>query len=59
MTLPAFMNAIRILHSMEPDWLPVAFVRDPVHYLLRADDATADRIWAAIQERQPARYRDA
>lgn len=53
----AFMNALRILHSMEPVWLPVKFTRDPVNYLLRADDATVDRIWAAIQERQPARYR--
>lgn len=58
----AFMNSLRILHSMEPEgMLPVGarhrFMDDPVEYLLRADDPTVDRIWAAIQERQPARYR--
>lgn len=56
-----FMNALRILKSLDAHevglegsrWLK--FRDDPVGFLIRADDSTANAIWLAIESRQPAR----
>jgi len=57
----AFLNAIRILHSMEPSWLPRdhydRFIDAPTEYLMRADEPTLARIWDEVQARQPERYK--
>lgn len=56
----AFMNAVRILYSMEPD-LPQAaydrFIESPCEFLMTADEPTLAVIWDAVQARQPARYK--
>lgn len=56
----AFMNAIRILYSMEPG-LPCGaydrFIESPCEFLMTADEPTLQKIWDAVQARQPARYR--
>jgi hypothetical protein len=56
----AFMNAVRILYSMEPD-LPRGdydrFIDSPCEFLMTADEPTLAKIWDAVQARQPARYR--
>ena len=59
--LRAFSNALRILHSLDfheieatgfgGNW--TAFRDDPARYFLRASDADAAAIWAAIKKRQP------
>lgn len=49
----AFVNAIRILYDLDLPGLPPL----TADFLMRADDPTTDAIWAAIQKRQPARYR--
>lgn len=58
----AFMNAVRILYSMEPD-LPRAdydrFIESPCEFLMTADEPTLQKIWDAVQARQPARYKQA
>jgi hypothetical protein len=56
----AFMNAIRILYSMEPELPREAydrFIDSPCEFLMTADETTLQKTWAAIQERQPARYK--
>lgn len=56
----AFMNAIRILYSMEPDLPREAydrFIDSPCEFLMTADEQTLAKIWAAVQARQPARYK--
>lgn len=56
----AFMNAVRILYSMEPD-LPREkydrFIDAPMEFMMTADEPTLQKIWAAVQARQPARYK--
>lgn len=54
-----FRNNLRILHIL-PDWevdLLAHQIREfyinPVQFFIRADDATAKMIWAAIEKRQP------
>lgn len=56
MTLHEFLNELRRLHCIEgydiPELRPhrqAAFVRDPVQFLIRADDATAEAIWRAME----------
>jgi len=56
----AFMNAVRILYSMEPDLPQEAydrFIDAPMEFLMTADERTLAKIWDAVQARQPARYR--
>lgn len=56
----AFMNAIRILYSMEPDLPREAydrFIDSPCEFLMTADEPTLQKIWDAVQARQPAHYR--
>lgn len=52
----AFLNAVRIIYSMEPD-LPAAqqkeFRDSPFEFLMRADEAALTMIWAEVQRRQP------
>lgn len=52
----AFLNAVRIIYSMEPD-LPVvqqkAFRDSPFEFLMRADEAALIKIWADVERRQP------
>lgn len=61
----AFHNALRILMNVETEDLSFisaeerrAFFGNPHLFFIRADDATCDRLWALIQERQPERYRE-
>lgn len=61
----SFHNALRILMNVETGDLPFlgeyercAFFSNPHLFFIRADDATCDRLWALIQERQPERYRE-
>jgi hypothetical protein len=53
----AFLNACRILHSMEPDFLTrkqrLAFQACPTEFLMRADEAALTKLWAEVQRRQP------
>lgn len=58
MTQRQFLNALRILHSIDQHELPdlaredwPRFRDDPVRFLLRADDPTSDAIWRAIERR--------
>lgn len=50
----AFLNAVRIIYSMEPD-LPEeqsrAFLDSPFEFLMRADEAALSIIWAEVQRR--------
>lgn len=58
----AFMNAIRILYSMEPDLPRDAYDRlidSPCEFLMTADEPTLAKIWDAVQARQPVRYKQA
>lgn len=56
----AFLNAVRIIYSMEPD-LPAAqqqaFRDSPFEFLMRADEAALIKIWADVERRQPERLR--
>lgn len=54
-----FHNALRILLNLDRDDLPFLdgrawqrFRTDPFRFFIRADDPTADRLWAAIEARQ-------
>ena len=54
-----FLNRLRSLHNIDGDLLPELskdeqreFVRGPVVYFLRADDAQAQAIWREIEKRQ-------
>lgn len=52
----AFLNAVRIIYSMEPDLPSVqehAFLNSPFEFLMRADDAALTKVWAEVQRRQP------
>jgi len=57
----AFLNAVRIIYSMEPD-LPVAqqqaFRDSPFEFFMRADEAALTKIWADVQRRQPEDLRE-
>lgn len=58
-----FINRLKILHSIDTweladcedyEFSEIAqeeFVHDPVHFLLRSDDARQDAIWKIIQKR--------
>ena len=55
-----FTNNVKILYSLDQHEVPFLqgqywqrFSSDPVRYLIRADDETADAIWAAVVKRQP------
>lgn len=52
----AFLNAVRIIYSMEPD-LPEpqsrAFLNSPFEFLMHADEEALTAIWAEVQRRQP------
>ncbi|GEM_PF-3905474 len=52
----AFLNAVRIVYSMEPD-LPAAqqqaFLNSPFEFLMRADEAALTKIWERVLARQP------
>jgi hypothetical protein len=59
MTLPQFHNRLRSLHCIEPhdvggltDAQARDFITNPPRFLMRCDDATAERIWRAIEARQ-------
>lgn len=59
MTQAQFLNALRILHSIDGWRLPgltgaeqYAFVRTPVDYFLRAPDDQQAAIWREIEKRQ-------
>jgi hypothetical protein len=54
-TLAEFSNELRRLHCIDGWMIPElqgdrldAFLRNPVHFFLRADDATQEAIWAAM-----------
>ena len=65
MNLPEFHNALRILLNLDCHELESAgilpttdaaawerYQRDPFRFFIRADDATADRLWELIGTRQ-------
>ncbi|HWD14313.1 MAG TPA: hypothetical protein VG519_13265 [Pseudochrobactrum sp.] len=56
----AFLNAVRIIYSMEPD-LPAAqqqaFRDSPFEFLMRVDEASLTKIWEGVQARQPEKYK--
>lgn len=58
MTFAEFSNGLRILRSIDSHELPGmtqiqirAFMSNPVEFLIRADDPTAQIIWNAIEAR--------
>ena len=59
----AFMNNLKILHSLDQCEVGQDIMRgqwdkfcdDPVRFLMRCDDETADAIWVAMEKRQPKR----
>lgn len=64
MTLREFSNALRVLLSIDKHELEAAgvirhadhnawgtFHRDPYRFFIRADDATAEKLWALIERR--------
>lgn len=65
MDLPRFLNALKILRSIDRDELQsagvdvhddrrwVEFREWPITFLLRASDADQERVWAIIEARQP------
>lgn len=62
--LRAFHNALRILMNIETDDLQfltgeqrLEFFKNPHLFFIKADDPTADSLWALITSRQPERYR--
>lgn len=62
----AFRNVFAILHNLETSDLPfmtaeqrLAFFNDPCVAILRLDDANLDALYALVQSKQPARYREA
>jgi hypothetical protein len=65
--LHVFRNRLRILNSIDsfelpgmPDEKVRAFLRDPVRFLIRADEPTAQLIWAALERRErPAPAKEA
>lgn len=71
MTLRAFHNALRILLNIDRDELEAAgviprgdhnawgdFRQNPWRFFIRAPDPAAEKLWAMIEARQPAAYRD-
>lgn len=61
----AFRNMFAILHNLETSDLPfmsaeqrLSFFRDPVPAILRLDDDRLDALYALVQSRQPAKYRE-
>ena len=59
-----FLNRLRGLHCLDdvPGISPErqsAFVRDPVRFLMKADDATGDAVWEALVASQAPRERRA
>ncbi len=68
MTQPQFLNAIKILHSIDLDEMIEAgaiqrgdgmawqaFRSNPSRFLMCADDPTADAIWSIIEQRNQPR----
>lgn len=68
MTLREFHNGIRVLYSIDRHELVAAgvmtstaaaewnaFQADPVRWFIRADDATAERLWSIIVKRTASR----
>jgi len=60
MTQAQFLNTLKILLSINPHLVPgmatghkIRFERDPARFYIKADDTTADRLWAMIEARQP------
>lgn len=68
-----FFNACRILLNIDRHELEAAgviepgavggtcwtrFNRDPLVFMAKLSDERADRLWALIEARQPARYRE-
>lgn len=64
MTLREFHHALRVLLNLDRHELDAAgvirrgdhnawgtFRRDPYRFLIRADDATAEKLWALMQRR--------
>lgn len=58
MTQPAFRNTLLKLMALDHAEMPFLsplewslFRPNPVQFFVRADDATADRIWAALEAR--------
>ncbi len=61
-----FHNALRILRGIdyhEVPWMSseqwVSFRDHPYEFCIRCSDADYDRIWAVIEERQPAKAKAA
>lgn len=61
----AFRNVFAILHNLETRDLPfmtaeqrLAFFNDPCVAILRLDDAKLGALYALVQSKQPARYRE-
>ncbi len=59
MTSREFLNRARGLHCLDFDQVRFLgaerwplFRNDPIGFLIRADDATADQIWAALEKDQ-------
>jgi hypothetical protein len=52
-----FINQVKILRSLDRDEIGMQqhewskFRDDPIHFLVRANDQTADLIWAAVVAR--------
>lgn len=53
-----FHNALRVLRNIDPDEVPfldqgrwLKFEADPVSFFIRADQETADAIWAVVERR--------
>lgn len=65
LAVDAFRNMFAILHNLETSDLPFLsaeqrqeFFRDPVPTILRIDDARLDALYALVQSKRPARYKD-
>lgn len=61
----AFRNMFAILHNLETSDLPFMdaeqrrmFFNDPCVAILRLDDARLDALYALVQSKQPARYKE-
>jgi hypothetical protein len=64
----AFLNACRILNNLDcwdledegimstEEWH--RFIADPMDFMFRMDNERFAKLWAKVQERQPAQWRD-
>lgn len=64
-SVDAFRNMFAILHNLETSDLPfmsaeqrLAFFNDPCVAVLRLDDNRLDALYALVQSKQPAKYRE-